>query len=296
MVAYHYATTEAHTDVGRVGHVTVSSGCRAPWSVGLAPTVDEAHPGRSDGVELIPAIDLLDGHVVRLRRGEYDAVTDYTDDPLAVALRWCAEGATRLHLVDLEGAREGHPVQARLVERLVAAVPVPCQVAGGVRSDEDVAKALARGADRVVLGSALVSDPDMAARLVARHGPERVVAALDVRDGQALGDGWVPAARGRAVVPLAERLAEAGLRILVVTAIARDGMMSGPDLELLDEVRTVLPAARVIASGGIGSLADVAAVEGLGCDGVILGRALYEGAFSLREALATLGREGGKPD
>jgi phosphoribosylformimino-5-aminoimidazole carboxamide ribonucleotide (ProFAR) isomerase len=177
----------------------------------------------------------------------------------------------------------------------VAAVPVPVQVAGGIRSDEDAAEALARGADRVVLGSALVSDPGMAARLVARHGPERVAAALDVRDGQALGDGWVPAARGRAVVPLAERLVEAGLRILVVTAIARDGMMSGPDLELLDEVRTALPAARVIASGGIGSLSDVAAVEELGCDGVILGRALYEGAFSLGDALASIRPGGGSP-
>jgi phosphoribosylformimino-5-aminoimidazole carboxamide ribotide isomerase len=247
-------------------------------------------------VELIPAIDLLEGHVVRLRRGAYDAVTRYADDPVTVALAWRDAGATRLHLVDLEGAREGRPTQARIVSRIVHAVGIPCQVAGGIRSPEAVTEALENGADRVILGSALVADPGIAAGLVGRHGADRVAAALDVRDGRALADGWVPAARGRALVPLAERLAEAGLRTLVVTAIARDGMMAGPDLELLDEVRRVLPSSRLIASGGIASLSDVAAVGRLGCAGVILGRALYEGAFSLREAQATLARGSGRLD
>src|SRR5262245_53218175 len=132
-------------------------------------------------MEVIPAIDLLDGRVVRLARGDFDAVTDYGDDPVLVASRWRDQGATRIHIVDLDAARHGRPRQRAVVERIVAAVDIPCQVAGGIRDEPGVASTLAAGADRVVLGSALISDPDLAGRLVALHGPDRVVAALDVR-------------------------------------------------------------------------------------------------------------------
>jgi phosphoribosylformimino-5-aminoimidazole carboxamide ribotide isomerase len=236
-------------------------------------------------MELIPAIDLLGGRVVRLARGAYDAVTTYEDDPVAVARRWEAEGASRLHLVDLDGAREGRPVQADVVATIVASVGIDCQVAGGLRTEPDVASALATGATRVVLGSALISEPSLATRLVGHHGADAIIAALDVRDGRALGDGWVAGARGADVIDHARRLADHGVIRFAVTAIAHDGMMSGPDLGLLGAIRDAVPGAAIIASGGVGRLEDVRALAREGFEAAILGRALYEGSLSLRAAL-----------
>jgi phosphoribosylformimino-5-aminoimidazole carboxamide ribotide isomerase len=163
---------------------------------------------------------------------------------------------------------------------------VPCQVAGGIREERQVEVALRAGADRVVLGSALISDPSLGQRLVARHGSESIVAALDVRDGQAMGDGWVKGARSAEVIELARTLADTGIHWFAVTAIARDGQMSGPDLALLAEVREAVPAAAIIASGGISSLADIRRLATEDYAAAILGRSLYEGAFTLPEALA----------
>jgi phosphoribosylformimino-5-aminoimidazole carboxamide ribotide isomerase len=247
-------------------------------------------------MELIPAIDLLGGRVVRLAQGAFDAVTDYGDDPVAVAEHWQAHGARHLHLVDLDGARAGWPVQTEVVARIIRSVSVPCHVAGGIRSAEQAAAHLDAGASRVVLGSALITEPSFAGRLVKRHGPERIVAAIDVRDGQALGDGWVARARGTDAIRLTTRLVEAGVRWFAVTAIARDGGMEGPDLGLLGRLRAAVPEAVVIASGGIGSLADIRALAGEGYAAAIVGRALYEGAFSLHEALAVADEVPADPD
>jgi phosphoribosylformimino-5-aminoimidazole carboxamide ribotide isomerase len=236
-------------------------------------------------VELIPAIDLLDGRVVRLSKGAFDAVTEYGDDPVAVARQFEAAGAPRIHIVDLDAAREGRAMQAEVIKSIVAAVDVPCQVAGGIRDADAVAAGLAAGADRLVLGSALVSSPLLAKVLTERYGPDRIVAALDVRDGQALGDGWVEGARGAEVLSLARSLAEKGVRWFAVTAIARDGQMSGPDYELLDAVRAAVPGAAIIGSGGLSSLADIRELASRGFEAAITGRALYEGAFTLDEAI-----------
>ena len=241
-------------------------------------------------MELIPAIDLLGDRVVRLSQGAFDAVTAYGDDPVAVAGQWQALGASRLHLVDLDGARVGRAVQSATVARIIGSISVRCQVAGGIRSAAEVAAHLEAGADRVVLGSVLISDPSLAERLIDRHGPERIVAALDVRDGQALGDGWVDGARGSDAIGHAIHLAGAGMSWFVVTAISRDGGMQGPDLELLGRIRAAVPGANVIASGGIGSLADVRELATRGYEAAIVGRALYEGAFTLPEALRAAGR------
>jgi phosphoribosylformimino-5-aminoimidazole carboxamide ribotide isomerase len=237
-------------------------------------------------MELIPAIDLLGGRVVRLSEGAYDAVTDYGDDPVAVAQRWAIDGAERIHIVDLDAAREGRPMQAEVIARIVAAVDVPCQVAGGIRDADRVAEVLGAGASRVVLGSALISKPVLARTLVERHGPDRIVAAIDVRDGNALGDGWVAEAQGTEATAHVRRLAEAGIRWFAVTAIARDGQMSGPDFELLGSMRRAVPVAAIIASGGVASLADIRKLATRGFEGAITGRALYEGVFTLPEALA----------
>jgi phosphoribosylformimino-5-aminoimidazole carboxamide ribotide isomerase len=236
-------------------------------------------------MELIPAIDLLGGRVVRLSKGAYDAVTEYGDDPVAVARGFQAAGAERIHVVDLDAAREGRAMQAGVIASVVAAVDVPCQVAGGIRDADAVAAGLRAGADRVVLGSALISSPVLARVLTERYGPDRIVAALDVRDGQALGDGWVEGARGAEVMGLAQVLAEQGVRWFAVTAITRDGQMSGPDYELLEAVRAAVPGAAVIASGGVSSLADIRELAARGFPAAITGRALYEGAFTLPEAL-----------
>jgi phosphoribosylformimino-5-aminoimidazole carboxamide ribotide isomerase len=164
------------------------------------------------------------------------------------------------------------------------------QVAGGIRSADQARAALLAGADRVVLGSALIADPALAVALVAQHGPERIVAALDVRDGRAFGDGWVAAARSADVLDHARALAANGVRWFAVTAIARDGLMSGPDLVLLENVRKAVPDAAIIASGGVSNLDDIRQLASFGYDAAIIGRALYEGAFSLSEALATAER------
>ena len=238
-------------------------------------------------MELIPAIDLLGGRVVRLSKGAYDAVTEYGDDPVAVARGFQADGAERIHIVDLDAAREGRAIQADVIAAIVGAVDVPCQVAGGIRDADAVAGALAVGASRVVLGSALISSPLLARILVERHGPDRIVAALDVRDGQALGDGWVADARGAEVIGLAQRLAAAGVRWFAVTAIARDGQLSGPDYDLLESVRTVVPGGAIIASGGVSSIADIRELAARRFEAAITGKALYEGAFTLREAIRT---------
>ena len=236
-------------------------------------------------MELIPAIDLLGGRVVRLSKGAYDAVTEYGHDPLTVARGFAAAGAPRIHIVDLDAAREGRAMQAQVISSIVAAVDVPCQVAGGIRDADAVAAGLRAGADRLVLGSALISSPLLAKTLVERYGPDRIVSALDVRDGQALGDGWVEGARGAEVIELAQSLAERGVRWFAVTAIARDGQMSGPDNELLEAVRGAVPGASIIASGGISSLTDIRELAARGFDAAITGRALYEGAFTLAEGL-----------
>ena len=236
-------------------------------------------------MELIPAIDLLGGRVVRLSKGAYDAVTEYGHDPLTVARGFEAAGAPRIHIVDLDAAREGRAMQAQVISSIVAAVDVPCQVAGGIRDADAVAAGLRAGADRLVLGSALISSPLLAKTLTERYGPDRIVSALDVRDGQALGDGWVEGARGAEVIELAQSLAERGVRWFAVTAIARDGQMSGPDHELLEAVRGAVPGASIIASGGISSLTDIRELAARGFDAAITGRALYEGAFTLAEGL-----------
>ena len=236
--------------------------------------------------ELLPAIDLRAGRVVRLRRGDFDRETVFDDDPIAVAERFAEAGATWIHLVDLDGARAGRPVQAGLVARIVERVGerTRCQVAGGLRTVEAVATALAAGAARVVVGTAALEDPDLAGELVGRHGAERIVVALDVRDGLALGEAWRPGAAGRPVEAALEALAQVGVARFAVTAIERDGLLTGPDLGLLGRL-VALDRGAIIASGGISSIADLHAARRLGCAGAIVGRALYEGQLELGEAL-----------
>lgn len=234
---------------------------------------------------VIPSIDLRGGHVVRLREGDFARETDYGSSAVAIAEQFAAAGTRWLHLVDLDAARGGER-QTTAIESVVSAMAgrVACQVGGGLRTEESVGSMLAAGAARVVLGTSAVDDQAMLGRLVERHGPDRVVAALDVRDGLAVGGGWLPGAPGLGLGIALEALAKVGVGWLAVTAIARDGGLGGPDLELLRRVVEASPGA-IIASGGISSVADLEAVRALGCAAAIVGRALYEGRLDLRAAI-----------
>lgn len=241
------------------------------------------------GFEVLPAIDLIGGRVVRLREGDFERETEYGADAEAVARGFAADGAGWIHIVDLDGARTGERVQAELIERIVRAVgpAVRCQVAGGLRSALGVAGALDGGAARVVVGTAALSDPSFARALVDAHGPERIVIALDVRAGLALGEGWRSGAPGVPAEDALRMQADAGIETFAVTAIDRDGLLGGPDLSLLERCVS-LGRGAVIASGGVSSVADLLAVRGAGCSGAIVGRALYEGLLTIGDARAAL--------
>jgi len=235
--------------------------------------------------ELYPAIDLRGGRCVRLYQGDYGRETVYGDDPVAQALAFEAEGAAWIHVVDLDAARSGEPVNRPVVAAIAAAVSVPVQTGGGVR-DEAAAEALIdAGVARVVLGTAALEQPDLVRRLAPRFP---VAVGLDARGREVAVRGWEEGS-GRDLLDVAAEFADAGVAALVVTEIGRDGTLEGPDLEGL---AAVLAATRidVIASGGVGSLDDLRALDQLSIGdrrlaGVIVGRALYEGAFTLADAL-----------
>jgi phosphoribosylformimino-5-aminoimidazole carboxamide ribotide isomerase len=239
--------------------------------------------------ELIPAIDLRGGRVVRLRRGDFGRETVFDTDPGAVATRFADSGAALLHVVDLDGARAGTPTQlaelSAIVERGGEATRV--EAAGGIRSAADVEAVRAAGAHRVVFGTGAIRDPTLVEKAVAAVGADRVAVAVDVRDGYAVGDAWQEGARGTPPDELIRRLADVGVEWFEVTAIDRDGLLGGPDLELLERI-VRLDRGGVIASGGIRSLDDVLAVRALGGAGAIVGRAIYEGSFDLAAAIEVL--------
>jgi phosphoribosylformimino-5-aminoimidazole carboxamide ribotide isomerase len=237
--------------------------------------------------DILPAIDLRRGRVVRLRGGDFERETGYGDDPVGVAREWTAQGARWLHVVDLDGALGGAPAQVDVTASIVDAVSgdVRCELAGGLRTEEAVLAALDRGFARAVIGTVALGDQPLVARLVARHGADRIAVALDVRDGRAIGEAWRAGAAGLPVAEAARALADTGMTTFEVTAIERDGNLVGPDLRLLEQLLT-LDVGQIIASGGIATLADLVAVRDLGCGGAIVGRAIYEGAFSVADAIA----------
>jgi phosphoribosylformimino-5-aminoimidazole carboxamide ribotide isomerase len=245
-------------------------------------------------VELYPAIDLLGGRVVQLRQGDYGSATDYGGDPAAVAASFVEQGARWIHVVDLDGARTGEPVNRAAVEAVVvAAGGARVEASGGVR-DEAAARALLEaGAARVVLGTAAVADPPLVGRLAARH-PGGVAVGLDARDGEVAVRGWT-AGSGVSVLELVERFAGDGVGAFVVTDIGRDGTLAGPDVRGL---ATVLGATDVpvVASGGVGSLDDLRALSALEAAGrrlagAIVGTAIHDGRFTVADALAALGAD-----
>ncbi len=236
--------------------------------------------------EILPAIDLRGGRVVRLEQGDFDRETAFSDDPTAVATSFADAGARWLHVVDLDGARSGSPVHGAVIREIVDAVGdrVSVEVAGGLRTDAAVEDVLRAGAARVVVGTAALADPSFAERLVRSHGSDRVAVALDIRSERAVGHGWQGTDAGVPVIEALSSMADAGVATFEVTAIARDGLLGGPDLELYARL-IALDRGSIIASAGVASVEDLVDLRSIGCAGAIIGRALYDGRLSLRAAL-----------
>jgi len=237
---------------------------------------------------IYPAIDVRQGHCVRLSQGRFDQVTTYADDPLTVAREYAAAGATWLHVVDLDGAKDGNAAQTELIKRIAADSGVKVQTGGGIRSEDQINTYLGAGISRVVIGSLAITNPGLVATWLDRFGRDRVVLALDVKPNN---DGWRVTTHGwqkisgKTLFDVIDEYGAAYLRHLLCTDVARDGLLGGPNVALYREIRTRYPKLAVQASGGVASLADLAALKETGVDGTIVGKALYEGKLALAEAL-----------
>lgn len=235
---------------------------------------------------LLPAIDILDGRTVRLAKGDYAAVTVYHDDPATQAQLFEEDGASWLHIVDLDGAKSGNPDNIEVVRRILARTKLQVEVGGGVRNLETAERLLDAGATRVILGTALVRDPDFAQAAIEKFGPDALVAGIDARAGEAAVAGWTEGS-GVGAVDLASRMAGLGYEHIVYTDIARDGMRTGVDNTAYVQMARAF-GNPVIVSGGISSAADIVALAPIAdsVEGVITGRAIYEGTLSVADGVA----------
>ncbi|MCP4173838.1 MAG: 1-(5-phosphoribosyl)-5-[(5-phosphoribosylamino)methylideneamino]imidazole-4-carboxamide isomerase [Fuerstiella sp.] len=244
-------------------------------------------------MQLYPAIDIRGGKCVRLRQGDYNDETIFGDDPVEMALKWQAEGAEWLHLVDLDGAREGRPVNHDVVRRIVSETGLPCQMGGGIRDEDSIALALNDlGLSRVIIGTKALKEPDWFAGACAQF-PDKLALGLDAKDSMVATEGWLEVS-SVSVMQLAERFTDVPLAAVIYTNIANDGMMQGVDPGTLSDLRALadmgLP---VIASGGVTTMDDLAALQKIyeaqpNLIGAIVGRAIYEGTISVKEACGAL--------
>ena len=236
--------------------------------------------------EVVPAIDLEAGRCVRLAQGDFARATVFDEDPVAVARRWVAAGATRIHVVDLDGARAGRPVQHEVVRTITGAVEAPVQLGGGLRTAADLEAAFAAGVDRAVLGTAALEDTALLDAAIERY-EEHLAVGIDARDGRVAVRGWLDVSDQDALT-FARALAGRGVRTIITTNIARDGMLGGPDVAGVAAMVEAVPGVEVVASGGVGSLADLVELSRTGARAAIVGKALYTGAVDLRAAIAAV--------
>jgi phosphoribosylformimino-5-aminoimidazole carboxamide ribotide isomerase len=240
-------------------------------------------------MQLIPAIDLMSGKIVRLTRGKAETAKSYEAQfgtPLEAAKRWRDEGAGKLHIIDLDAAF-GIGDNRTVIAEVAKNISLPIQVGGGIRSYEIAEKLLKTGVAQVILGSLAFSDPSAIIKIQKRFGADSAIVALDNRDGRIMVEGW-QTDTAMTVDEALERYARLGVRTFLITSIAQDGMLSGPDLQTLSGA-VLYPGTKVIAAGGIGSIGDLAALKEIGCEGAVIGKALYEGRFTLKEALEKMG-------
>lgn len=231
---------------------------------------------------LYPAVDIYDGKCVRLSQGDFNRMTVYFDHPEDAARQWAGVGATWLHVVDLNGALEGRPINLAAVRSVITSVEIPCQIGGGIRSEESASSLLSAGARRVVLGSALLEDPDLVQGLCKRY-PQRIAVGIDARGGKVAIHGWKETV-DREATEVARGLEGFGIAAMIYTDISRDGTMTGPNFQAIERILKAV-SLPVIASGGISSMEDLSQLKALGAHGAILGRALYEGRIDLGGAL-----------
>ena len=241
-------------------------------------------------MEILPAIDLLDGRCVRLYQGDYQQSQIYHENPVEVARQWADQGATRLHLVDLDGAKVGQPVNLAAIEAIIRAVDIPVQVGGGLRDRASVAELLELGVGRVILGTVAVEQPELVASL-CQEFPNQIVVGIDARNGKVATRGWLETSTVEAT-DLAQQMEKLGAAAIIYTDIHRDGTLVGPNLDALREIAAPLDIP-VIASGGVSALRDLLSLlslEPLGVNGVIVGKALYTGDVDLKEAISAVGQ------
>lgn len=236
-------------------------------------------------MEIIPAVDLRNRKCVRLYQGDYAQETVFSDDPAAMARRWQSEGARRLHLVDLDGAAEGEPRNLDAIEKIVAAVEVPVQVGGGIRSLETIVQLLDLGVNRAILGTAAIENPSLIEEACQRFG-EQIIVGIDARDGMAATRGWLQQSDVTAG-ELANRMVELGARRFIYTDISRDGTLTGPNFEAVAGLLSQV-SVPVIAAGGISSIGHLTRLAGLGVEGAIVGRAIYTGDLDFKEAMKSI--------
>jgi phosphoribosylformimino-5-aminoimidazole carboxamide ribotide isomerase len=239
-------------------------------------------------VLILPAIDVRGGQCVRLVQGDYAQETVFGDDPAAMAQRWVSQGARYLHIVDLDGAREGRPVNADSVRKIVEAAGVPCELGGGLRSEADIELALSWGVERVILGTRALQEPAWFEK-VCRRFSGKIVAGIDAKQGKVATHGWLEVSESSAL-ELARRFADWPLAAIVYTDISRDGMLAGPNADALAELAQAVRLP-VIASGGVTTIEDVRRLATLNLAGCIVGRALYEGRLDLSAAIAAARNE-----
>jgi phosphoribosylformimino-5-aminoimidazole carboxamide ribotide isomerase len=236
-------------------------------------------------MEVIPSIDLKAGRCVRLYQGDYQQETVYSEDPLSVALAWQEQGAPRLHLVDLDGAAQGQLANLEVISGIIGSLTIPVQIGGGVRGSGTAEALLNAGADRVVIGTAAIEDPSLVQELCKKYGSERVVVAIDARNGRVAIRGWTEGTSVD-VLELAKQMSAIGVRRLLYTDISRDGTLTGPNFAANAALVRETGLA-VLASGGIASLEHIRRLVGAGVEGVIIGRALYTGDIKLAEAITS---------
>ena len=233
--------------------------------------------------EIIPAIDLLDSKVVRLFKGKYSEETVFSDDPVKVAKNWEQDGAQRIHLVDLNGAREGSIYHLEIIKKIAESTSIPIQVGGGIRSLSNVEELLDAGVDRVILGSIIIKDRNTAIRAISEYG-DSVICGIDSLNGQILIQGWEENSNIESL-ELARELVSVGATRFIHTDISRDGTLEGPNINSMKEFSGIIGDIPLIASGGIGSLDDIRNISSINIEGVIVGRALYTGDVKLPDAL-----------
>lgn len=235
-------------------------------------------------IELIPAIDIIDGKCVRLTKGDYDRKTVYRDQPAEVAREFEQLGFKRLHVVDLDGAKSKHVVNDAVLRQITTATKLTVDFGGGIKTDEDIEKAFAAGAAMVTVGSVAVTQPDLFMGWLERYGAERMILGADVRHGKISINGWKEDS-SEDLLPFLRKYIDAGVRNVLCTEISKDGTLSGPAIDLYRQVMAAYPELHLIASGGVSSIDDIKALDAAGIPAVVFGKAIYEGRIDLKELI-----------